>query len=190
MPASKICRACGREFFKTHDRSKSSFETAVACSVECAARSRAKPEASDSFWALVTTEPNTGCWFWLGTVDRNGYGVFRYAGRTYRAHRFGWFLIHGRHPSADLLHRCDARGCVNPDHLREGTHAENMADMVAKRRQACGERHPMARLNDAEVRAIRNRVASGHSQRLVAEAFGINQSQVSRIVTGDRRRVS
>jgi hypothetical protein len=40
-----------------------------------------------------------------------------------------------------LMHTCDVSRCVNPDHLRVGTRADNMADMYSKGRHAHGERH-------------------------------------------------
>lgn len=36
----------------------------------------------------------------------------------------------------EACHICDNPVCVNPDHIFIGTHADNMADMKAKNRQA------------------------------------------------------
>jgi DNA-binding MarR family transcriptional regulator len=85
------------------------------------------------------------------------------------------------------FHRCDTRSCVNPDHLYEGTHAENMRDMVRRRRartgSARGTQLRKSLLTEADVRSMRLRYAQGGiSQEKLAAEFGIRQTAVSAIV--------
>lgn len=78
-----------------------------------------------------------------------------------------------------LMHKCDNRLCVNPDHLQAGTHKENTADMVSKGRSAYGERHGNVRVTVDIVRDIRTR---GLSIRAYSRKYGIGVTTVHDIV--------
>lgn len=74
------------------------------------------------------------CWEWLGW-RLDGYGRMRWRGRVQGAHRVSWFLMYGEIPDGMLvLHHCDNRGCVNPDHLFLGTNQDNIDDRERKGR--------------------------------------------------------
>ncbi len=93
--------------------------------------------SQEAFLKFVEFEPNSGCWLWSGAnVHRYGYKRWTVDGVTkqYLAHRIAWLIFHGSWPRGEIIHRCDTPECVNPDHLRVGTHAQNMADMVQKGR--------------------------------------------------------
>ena len=99
--------------------------------------------------------PN-GCWEWIGTQQRR-YGALKMANGTQRrAHRLSYELFKGPIPAdAFILHSCDFRLCVNPDHLYLGTHKRNMADMKERLGGALGSRNYNSKLTDDKVRELR-----------------------------------
>jgi DNA-binding CsgD family transcriptional regulator len=120
-------------------------------------------------------------------LDTPGYGVVSIGGRPVRASRAAWEEAHGPIPTGlQVLHKCDMRCCVNPGHLFLGTHADNMADMAKKGRcpSLRGERHPQAKLSDAQRLAI---LADSRPQSEIARSFGIGQSMVSMLKSGARK---
>ena len=87
---------------------------------------------AERFAKFCEPEPNSGCWLWTGTRSRLGYGQFgtRYAKglHTPIAHRVSYLLNVGPiTEGTELHHVCQNRCCVNPQHLRPVSHAENMA---------------------------------------------------------------
>lgn len=115
---------------------------------------------------------------------RFGRGVVLLNGKTRNASRIMCEWAHGPAPLPDLdaLHSCGKghEGCVNPCHLRWGTHTENMADKVPHGTHNRGERHPASRLTEAEVRHIR--ALRGRAERsAVAAMFGIHPARVGAI---------
>jgi hypothetical protein len=109
------------------------------------------PTLRDNFLRFVEPEPNSGCHLWAGGVTRSGnkyhdeYGSFnirdkkKKTHRTIRSHRFAWEMAHGTIPDGlSVLHKCDVRLCVNPDHLFLGTTLDNGRDMAKKGRGTKG----------------------------------------------------
>lgn len=82
------------------------------------------------------------CWEWVGFKNAAGYGRVKMSAlggnraKGHLAHRVAWLLFKSPIPNGlCVLHRCDNRGCVNPDHLFLGTYQDNCDDMIAKNRQ-------------------------------------------------------
>lgn len=130
--------------------------------------------ARSRFMESVEMVPEAGCWIWMKGIGTNGYGKASHNGRTISAHRLSYVLFVGSIPKrAHVLHSCDVRCCVNPSHLRAGTHKENMQDALRKFR--------LGKLSKAEVENIRK--APG-TVRDIGERFGISNAQVSAIKRG------
>jgi hypothetical protein len=127
---------------------------------------------------------DSGCWEWVGTLNDSGYGVMRNHYKYVGAHRLSYQQFVGPIPDGmHVLHKCDNRKCINPEHLFVGTNAENVADKVAKGRQRRhhGEKNPHARLTAQDVVAIR---ASGERQKDLAAKYGVTRTCIYDIRVG------
>jgi hypothetical protein len=139
---------------------------------------------AERFWEKVDKGDGSGCWTWTGNVWHVGYGTIWRDGRPVYAHRVAFELQKGVIPSAMCVcHTCDNKLCMRGDHLFLGTHLDNMADKNIKGRQAKGEQRA-EKLTALDVAEIRRRCRSGERQSVLAAAFGVNQSHVSRITRG------
>ena len=131
------------------------------------------------FWEKA--DKTGDCWLWTSGQNNFGYGQFRLEGRTRAAHRVAWELTHGPIPKGMcVLHVCDVRNCVRPDHLFLGTHKDNTQDMLKKgRRDVRGERNGAAQLCELDVWLIRN--IEGQTNKAIAEFLDLSQQQVGKI---------
>lgn len=135
-----------------------------------------------------------GCWLWTGWKSPTGYGSIhsggrRAAGRQKRTHRVSWELHYGDIPDgACVLHRCDNRACVRPDHLFIGSQQENIEDMRQKGRARAkfqqGQAHAMATLNDDDVARMRIMAREGAWASDIAKEFGVTTAIASNAIRG------
>ena len=107
------------------------------------------------------------------------------------AHRYAWELERGPiPPGIFVLHACDNPPCVRATHLFLGTNTDNIRDMHAKGRntqsrpEMRGSKHFAAKLTEADVLEIRNLLAAGRTYRLIANAYGVNKSNIAHIARG------
>lgn len=78
---------------------------------------------------------DNGCWLLPPSKKNNGYAKISIDGINKRAHRISYQTFIGPIPEGLLvLHRCDIRHCVNPEHLFVGTPKDNTDDMIKKGR--------------------------------------------------------
>ena|SRR3990167_1865586 len=194
---SVVCRGCGTTFQAfTYVAARGA---AWYCSRRCFHTYRTRPLAI-RFWSKVNKDgpvpahcPEFGpCWLWTGARYGNGYGEISVSpGKNQASHRVSWTLHNGVVPDGVfVLHKCDTRLCVNPDHLFLGTPLENVRDMMCKGRQVfggrtsrAGERNANAKLTNDSVRAIRLRYSKGGvSQPELASEYGVSHTVISHLI--------
>lgn len=183
---TKTCLSCGKEFGPTA-AGKSNFAKQVYCSLPCF-KDTLRKTAEQAFWEKVNKAGENGCWYWTGSIKpRNGYGHMRNGRKDYNAHRLSYQIHKGSIPAGmEVMHTCDVPHCVNPDHLKLGTHAENMADCKAKGRHTHGTKNPHAKLNEAQVRQIRAEFTRTSRKRSnsdeLAAKYGVSRESITHII--------
>ncbi len=145
-------------------------------------------------------EPMSGCWLWMKSVCKDGYGKFSINDKCIRAHRAAWILFRGPIPDElCVCHKCDNPACINPHHLFLGTNPENTADKIRKGRQPRGEKawtygktfcrgelSGKALLTNSEAREVRDLRVYGIPTKEIAAIYGISKNTVQRIWRGQR----
>lgn len=129
-------------------------------------------------------EPNSGCWLWTSTMHEGGYGEFKENGKRIRAHVWSYKTFVGPIPEGlFVLHHCDMRCCVNPDHLYVGTKWQNTQDAINRNRFPVGINHSSTSLTEQQVLEIRDAVGR---QADIAAVYGVSQMTICNI----KRRVT
>lgn len=138
----------------------------------------------DEFLAMRQQETDD-CILWPHGKSSNGYGQIWVSGQQASTHRLSCEMAHGAPPTPEhtgAAHSCRNRHCLNPRHLRWATPTENQNDRIKDGTSIRGERHGMAKLTEFDVRAICHYVKCGTQQKVLADHFGVTQTQISRIV--------
>jgi hypothetical protein len=83
-----------------------------------------------SFMEVVlerTSRDENNCWNWTGHKFKHGYGGIQWDGKLMLAHRLSYKDFYGEiDENLSLDHLCRNPSCVNPTHLDQVTHKENV----------------------------------------------------------------
>lgn len=142
------------------------------------------------FWTKVDKNGPGGCWIWTASRKPMGYGHMRLRNKDYNAHRVSYEIANGPIPAGmSVMHTCDVTCCVNPAHLKLGTHQANMTDCKEKRRHSHGERSNRNKLTEEQVRQIKRDHRFVHrtnnNTKELAEKYGVTAGTIGRIIYRD-----
>lgn len=153
---------------------------------------RPRRDPRERYGEKVATGGLDECWPWTAFRNPCGYGMFTVQrGETRLAHRWAYEEFVGPiPPGMCVCHTCDFPACQNPRHWFLGTPGDNSRDKVAKGRQRAGglpgASNSGAKLTEDQVVEIRRLRVAGWTQDALAARFSISQTQVGRIVRGER----
>jgi len=190
------CEVCGKITVKNFDKKKNKPRF---CSKKCANTKCLDEARKVCFsWDLATEKQKeykikqnfyrdviirNGCWKWKKAKERNGYARVEVGKRKVKQAHIVSYLIHkGEIPEGRLvLHSCHCRECTNPEHLHLGSHKQNMKEMVEADRQAKGKKHGMAKLEEEQVKIIKDLLKKGIEGSKIAKMFNVSKVSISNI---------
>jgi len=133
-------------------------------------------------WFGITDED---CWNWIAPVNNNGYGSMSFYGKMMSTSQVAWYLKTGFISKLHIRHTCDNRICVNPSHLIEGTHQDNMNDRDSRNRNPKGTKHGRSKLSDQQVLDIKRLCLNEKfGVKQIAAKYGVDRSTISLIRDG------
>ncbi len=129
---------------------------------------------------LSTRRQTSDCWIWPYSSTADGYGQLTFQNRKLKVHRRAYELAKGPIPSGrHILHSCDTPTCYNPQHLRIGTHADNMRDKAKRGRVVVANPFP-SKLTESDRKEIRVKHAKGGIlQKDLAKQYGVSEALIS-----------
>jgi hypothetical protein len=146
-------------------------------------------ELSNEFAKKVkwTVDEDTECWNASGVNNGEGYKYLsiRVGKKNKRkaAHRMSYEIFNGVIPEGySIMHMCDNRKCINPNHLKAGTRKDNTQDMMKKNRYHArtGSRQ---KLTTKQIKDIKKSELSSYK---LAEIYPVSATQIRRIKCGSR----
>jgi NTP pyrophosphatase (non-canonical NTP hydrolase) len=143
----------------------------------------------EGFWNKVNVAGPDECWEWTARKIKSGYGSMKWPtinnpDAQMLGHRLSWMINVGPIPDGSMvLHKCDNKGCVNPNHLFLGNASDNVRDCIAKGRNnpVIGEKQWASKITRIEALHIRH---SEDKLYEIAKKYGISKSSARSIKKG------
>lgn len=122
-----------------------------------------------------------------------GYAQLKYKDKLVYEHRLAFAEANGLDVfdlGGLVLHKCDVRACINPEHLFLGTYQDNMDDKVAKGRQTKGLNTTFGKLTAEDREYIQQNYrkrAPGVRSNIyeLAQKFGVHYSSIYHVIRGE-----
>ena len=145
---------------------------------------------NERFFKHVKKSGANDCWEWTADLSRAGYGSIWDSDKKKNAsaHRFSYELHHGDIPDGlQVMHSCDNKKCVNPNHLSLGTPLQNTRDAVERGLRKpvpikLGENNPRSKLTLEQVKFIKANPGIKHAE--LAKKFGLSPNCIIGVRTG------
>lgn len=119
-------------------------------------------------------------------LSKYGYPQYTVNNKKQNMHRFIYSEMHGEISDGHVIrHKCDNRLCINPEHLESGTISQNALDTFERGRNARGEDHGKAKLDEKSVREIIKMLNAGKTFQEIGDAYGVHKSTVFSINKGE-----
>ena len=142
-------------------------------------------------YILNRVRKNGDCWEWQSTMDNHGYGMINISKwhnefKKRKAHQLSFIAFIGVY-ERDLLvlHKCHNRACVNPYHLKLGTHQDNMNDRAEAGRnyRVTGSKTSASKFTDDDIRWIRAN-SDKFPTKYFAKKFNVANNTIRMIIRG------
>jgi len=138
----------------------------------------------DSFQSVDSEK----CWEWEGTTNNAGYPLFSLKGEMISALRLLYSIYYNRRIPKNWIvsHTCRNNSCVNPEHIYITTRSERTQQAYKNRElipaSQKGESNPNSKLNEDDIKDIRESKEHGITHRELAERYNVTKTTISQIV--------